>query len=153
MVSIIVELLVDSMRCVVVGKDKRCELRRGVDRREDLAITWKDASGWAISGIGGTGDVSGEDLTAVNVEKGVDTFENFVDVVVPTMAGPPPFDNSSVIAVNFEARTGLSSFDDGLYKELHSNRLCPGNVFPFTFPTGFECPCSPLIADNDANAN
>ena len=41
---IIVELPVDSMREVIVGKDERFEFEGGFDRREDLAIVRKDAS-------------------------------------------------------------------------------------------------------------
>ena len=44
MVCIIVELPIDSIQWVVVGENERFELGGMVDRREDFAILWKDAS-------------------------------------------------------------------------------------------------------------
>ena len=48
----------------------------------------------------------------MRIEKGVDLLEYLVDLVVVTAAGPPPLDNASVVSINFEARSGCSSFDD-----------------------------------------
>lgn len=60
---------------MVVGKDDRFKFRGGINRREDLAIKWKDTSGWSIHRVGSARDVSCEDLAVINVEKGVDSFE------------------------------------------------------------------------------
>src|ERR1700743_3699981 len=69
-----VELPVDPVRLVVVVEDKRCEFGRGFDRREDLAIWWKDSSGWSVRGVGGAGYISGVQLAAVSIQKDVDSL-------------------------------------------------------------------------------
>ena len=148
-----VELPVDPVRWVVVVEDKQCEFGRGFDRREDLAMRWKDSPGWSVRGVGGAGDIPGEQLAAVSVQKGVDSLEYLVDLVVSAAAGPPSLNNPSVIAINFESRPWFDFLDDGSHEELHTDCLCPGDVSALAFPTGSESPSSPAVPDDDSDAD
>ena len=148
-----VELLVDPMQWVVMVEDKWYEFGRGFDRREDLAIRWKDSSGRSVCGVGGAGYIPGEQLAMVSIQKGVNSLEYLIDLVVSAAVGPPSLNNPSVIAINFESRPWFDFLDDGSHVELHTDCLCPGDVSALTLPTGSESPSSPAVLDDDSDAD
>ena len=148
-----VELLVDPVQWVVVVEDKRYKFGGGFDRREDLAIRWKDSSGWSVCGVGGAGYIPGKQLAAMSVQKGVDLLEYLVDLVVSAAARPPSLNNPSVIAINFELRSWFDFLDDGSHEELHTDCLCPGDVSALALPTRSESPSSPVVPDDNSDAD
>ena len=77
----------------------------------------------------------------------MDSHERLVDLLVSAVAICPAFDHADIVSENLEMNARGSSIDDGLYEELESDALGPGNVMPVPFPVSNEVP-STLTVDN-----
>jgi hypothetical protein len=88
----------------------------------------------------------------VSVCEVVDTPEDFVGLPVSAPALPPTFNDPFVVSVDPEVLTRLAGCDESVCKKLEANGFSPSNVPSIRFPSREEVPCSPLVANNNANA-
>jgi hypothetical protein len=82
----------------------------------------------------------------------MDKFEDLVGGVIFATSFPPTLDDPFIVAIDFVAWLGVTARKYGLSKEVEAESFSPSDIPSFVFPTWEESPCSPALADDDANA-
>ena len=83
----------------------------------------------------------------------MDSFENFVFLLVLALACLQSFNDPSVITIDLDSHISRSFSEDCLDEELHPDSFCPGDISPVNIPPRFERPCPPVITDDNSNSN
>ena len=93
-------------------------------------------------------------LALVLLGKNVKPLEDFVNCSVPAPSVPPPFDDSPVVPVYNEMSLPCFAISEISDQAFESDGLCPADI-SLSFqcpPARDEMPGSPLIADDDSDA-
>ena len=93
-------------------------------------------------------------LALVLLRKNVKPLEDFVNRSVPAPSVPPPFDDAPVVPIYNEMSLPCFAISEISDQAFESNGFCPADIsLPFQCPPAWdEMPGSPLIADDDSDA-
>ena len=110
------------------------------------------ATGRSIGWVVCAGDIFCKHPTQRGCQEVVDSPESGVGGCVPAPALFPTFDNSLIVAMNREWRTGLVECEQGTNEKLECDALCPPDVSLIVLPVFVESPCAPPVSDDDRQA-
>ena len=119
--------------CVKVN-DEVSEIRWECERWEEEVVWREDSSRGTIGRIVDCVDISGNKRRAMSFQHAVNSSEDSVGLGVATPAGPPPFDNSNVVAIDFESGGG-AKLENKSDEKFHGDGFGPSNVPTLLFPT------------------
>ena len=85
----------------------------------------------------------------------VQPLENSIDGSVPAAPIPPTFNDAFVISVCDEIASFFTISDEASNEAFKCDRFSPSDISLAIegLPARYETPCSPSVADGDANAN
>ena len=82
----------------------------------------------------------------------VNSFEDSVGLGVAAPAGPPPFDDPNVVAIDFVSGGG-AKLENKSDEKFHGDGFGPSDVSAILLPTREESPGLPLVTDDNAQAS
>ena len=138
-------------RIVVEVDNKFPERFRNSESWEET-ISWRvESPRGAICWVITAGDVTRDKKALVSAQDVVDMSEDLIGFPVPDPTLPPAFDNTMVVSKDPEDLAWQACCSKLSGKELEPNSLSPSDVPTICLPPWDEPPCSPLVADNNAD--
>ena len=110
-----------------------------------------ESSGGAICWVLTTGNVACDKSASVSRRDVMDAPEDPVGFPVSAPSLPPALDDAAVVTKDLEKLTWYARCTERSSEELEADGLCPPDVPTICLPPWDETPCSPLVADNNAD--
>jgi hypothetical protein len=84
----------------------------------------------------------------------VNSLEDVIDISVSVSTSPPSFDDASIVSMCQDSAANVRDSGDSVNEQFKSHSFCPSDVTLAIagFPTRYQVPRSPVIANDYAQA-